>query len=107
MGHWEAQCLLFVLRNRTFVLLVKDDHDFWWLVCSGSVLVGPEVAGEADLGRESPATGWAQVGGCGAWDAGNSRLSQFAFLLCFRLRGPVLLCHVGSFCEEDSNSFGA
>ena len=35
------------------------------------------MAGEANPGVESPATGWAQVGGCGAWDAGNSRLSQF------------------------------
>ena len=56
------------------------------------------MAGEANPGVESPATGWAQVGGCGAWDAGNSRLSQFAFLLCFG--GPALPRRVGSLCEE-------
>ena len=68
--------------------VVEDEHDLWWLVWSGSVSVGPEVAGEANPGVESPATGWAQVGECRAWDAGHSRLSQFTFLLYFG--GPAL-----------------
>ena len=55
------------------------------------VAVGPEMAGEANPGKESPSTGGAVVGrGCVA-GAGGSGFSCFTFLL--RLEGPACFRH--------------
>ena len=58
----------------------------------------PEVADEANPGEEASPTGRAEVGRRCAVGAGGSGLACCTPLLC--LKGPTLLCCVGSFCDE-------
>ena len=58
----------------------------------------PEVADEAYAGEEASLTGRAEVGGRCAVGASGSGLACCTLLL--GLKGPTLLCCVGSFCDE-------
>ena len=60
--------------------------------------MSPEVADEAYPGEEASPTGRAEVGGRCAVGAGGSGLACCTLLL--GLKGPTLLCCVGSFCGE-------